>query len=375
VRGLAAEGFRMEILSFEKPEDLLRTDAVAALAEELSGLGIGWQRLSYHRRPTLPATGWDVIRGRRRIRAWMRARRGAGPGLVHARAYVSGLMGLVASGDPDHRLLFDMRGFWVDERIGGGYWSEGGPQARVGRWMERSILRGADRLVVLTRRSTLRLGELAGGVEPPPYTIVPTCVDLDRFVPGDPREARRALGLPDRPTLVHIGTLSGWYDGRLTMEVGRAFVQRTGGTFLILTRDRSHAQRLTESFDCPAHIRTVPAEEMPRWLRAADAGISLLTPSPAEEARYPTKVGEYLASGLAVLATPIGDLPELEDPELFRLMPPEGDPNAAAAWLETAAASATRAAGARRIAERHLGLPEGVRRLAELYRSLGIVPR
>jgi len=41
------------------------------------------------------------------------------------------------------------------------------------------------------------------------------------FVPAtDPAAVRRELGIGRGPVLIHIGTVTGWYDGRLTMAVG-----------------------------------------------------------------------------------------------------------------------------------------------------------
>ncbi|HKJ00992.1 MAG TPA: glycosyltransferase, partial [Longimicrobiales bacterium] len=283
VRHLRGRGVSLEILSFEKAE----TDGGgrrARLGRRLAEDGIGWTPLRYHGRPTLPATAWDVLAGRRHVRRWAVELRSRGRrGLVHARGYLPGLMGLEGKA-AGARLLFDMRGFWVDERIHGGYWTPTGAQARIGRWIEGRVLRGADHLVVLTRKSTERLPELAGGPHPP-YVVIPTCVDLERFVPAPAPEARRAeLGVGAGPVLLHVGTLSGWYDGPRTLEVARGFVDRTGGSFVVLTRDGDEVRRLCAGVGLDPLVRFVQPEDMPRWLQAADAGLALLRPSSSEDA-------------------------------------------------------------------------------------------
>ena len=377
VRRLRGLGFSIAILSFEKTADLGRVEALHDVREELGALGVPWVSRPYHKRPSLPATGWDVLSGRRVVRAWARAHQRAGTrGLVHARGYLPGLMGLGGAG-AGARLLFDMRGFWVDERIEGGYWAEGSVPVRLGRWVERALLHRADHLVLLARRGAARLPELAGGHEPPPWTVVPTCVDLTRFPVPDAAqvaEARRALGVGGDPVLVHIGTLTGWYDGEATMAVARAFVARTGGTFAVLTRDVDAARSLAAGAGVEAQVRSVPPEDVPRWLQAADAGLTLVRASPAKNASLPTKLGEYLATGLAVLGTPVGDMDELEDGKVLRLFRPGGSVDEAAAWLATAARAPVRAKSARAIAEAHLDLEDGVRKLAGVYTALGVQP-
>lgn len=374
VRGLARRGFSLGILSFEKPDDLARAGAVEALEAELAADGVAWARRRYHRRPTLPATGWDVLAGRRLVARWARRRRA--PGIVHARGYLPGAMALAAGdrGAP-HRILFDMRGFWVDERVEGGYWDARGPEAALGRRVERTVLAAADHVVLLTRRAAGHLPRLAGGAEPPPWTVVPTCVDLDRFAPRPPEAARKALGLGSGPVLIHTGTVTGWYDGPTTMRVGRAFEERTGGRFVVLTRDEEQAQALAAEAGARPVIRRASPEEVPAWLAAADAGLALVRPGVSKEASFPTKVGEYLAAGLAVLATPVGDLPALARDDVLRLLELGApDVDGAVAWLAGAAGEPGRVAAARGLAERHLGLEEGVERLAEVYRGLGVRP-
>jgi Glycosyl transferase 4-like domain len=245
VRGLSARGFSMEILSFEKPHDLADTLRRDAVREELRGLGVPWVALRYHKRPSLPATAWDVLAGRRRVARWARGRSRAGPpAVVHARGYLPGLMGLAGRGS-GAKLLFDMRGFWVDERIEGGYWSPASLPARLGRWAERLLLREADHLVMLTHRGVERLRTWPGGGPAAPCTVVPTCVDLERFrLAEGPDAARADLGLAPGPVLVHTGTLTGWYDGRSTMRVAKAFLRIAGGTFVVLTRDVAAAEAL-----------------------------------------------------------------------------------------------------------------------------------
>lgn len=375
VLGLARRGFGLEILSFEKPSDLSNPEASRHLADRLAVDDVGWTPLRYHKRPSLPATAWDVLTGRRAVGSWARTVRGR-PSLVHARGYLPGLMGL-AGQSSGARLLFDMRGFWVDERIEAGYWPAEGLPARLGRRAERRLLREADHLILLTAKAASRLTRLSGGVTPPPSTVVPTCVDMSRFVPASDAErdsARARFGLGGGPVLIHTGTLTGWYEGERTMEVARAFVERTGGSFVVLTRDVADADRLARGAGVKAMVRSVASSEVPDWLKAADAGLALVRCLPSKEASFPTKVGEYLAAGLAVLSTPVGDLETLRDAKALRLIRPGEDTASSVDWLMEAVADPARRASARALAEGYLDLDTGVHALTGVYRSLGLSP-
>jgi glycosyltransferase involved in cell wall biosynthesis len=379
VRALRARGFRVELLSFEKPADLVDGRRLAALEAALHAADIPWTRLPYHKRPSVPATAWDVALGRRHVGAWARALRREGrTGIVHARGYLPGLMGLGARRRGGVRLLFDMRGFWVDERIEGGYWRPGSLPVRMGRRVERALLREADHLILLARRAADRLAELSGGAELPPWTVIPTCVDLERFRPPASRaEARAALALGDGPVLLHLGTLTGWYDGPATLAVAHAFLRRCGGRVVILTRDAAEARTLATAAGVEARVASAEPAEVPRWLQAADAGLALVRASPSKDASFPTKIGEYLATGMAVLATPVGDIGALADGTVLGLHRVDGRPAEAvarsAAWLAGAVAHPERAAKARALAQATVGLDAGIDALAGVYAALGVV--
>lgn len=376
VRALSARGFALELLSFEKPVDLADGRRLDALEGALRAQGIPWSRLTYHKSPSLPATAWDVLQGRRRVAAWARALRREGRrGIVHARGYLPGLMGLGARRRGGVRLLFDMRGFWVDERIEGGYWAPDSLPVRLGRRVERALLREADHLILLARRAADRLADLAGGAPPPPWTVIPTCVDLERFRPPTRRaDARAALDLGDGPVLVHLGTLTGWYDGPATLEVARAFLARTGGRFVVLTRDVAEARALVAEAGIEARVASAQPAEVPSWLQASDAGLALVRTSPSKDASFPTKIGEYLATGMAVLGTPVGDIGELADDRVLGLYQPSEGAGASAAWLDAAVCDGEREGRARALAEATVGLEAGVDALSRVYTTLGVEP-
>ncbi|HKJ00802.1 MAG TPA: hypothetical protein VJ997_00065, partial [Longimicrobiales bacterium] len=72
------------------------------------------------------------------------------------------------------------------------------------------------------------------------------------------------------------------------------------------------------------------------------------------------------------LATPIGDLPDFEDPRCMRLLGDGDDPAEAVAWLAASARDSGRVPAARALAEARLGVDKGGDDLYEVYRRLGV---
>jgi hypothetical protein len=363
---LAALGFEIEILSFEKefPENEIRE-----MSERLSRHGVAWAPLQYHNRPSLTATIFDLAVGA--SHAFRRAKQSQGV-IIHARSYLPALMALPAK-KLGARLLFDTRGLWVDERIESGRWKRNSFVVRLARMAEKACVREADSFVHLTSKTQEGLAKNVPDVELAPYSVIPTCADLERFTPPeDLQSAREIVGLPNVPTLVHSGTISGWYLSDLTFQVGAEFVKQTGGTFLVLTREEELARELSSRHGVDAVIRSVRPSEMGDWLRACDAGIALVRPSFAKTASCPTKVGEYLGVGLAVAVTGgVGDLEEQLGASNVAAVVSESD--GAASIVENLIqkiGSTGRVPEARAISEKIWDLHRGVEKYQGIYRDL-----
>src|SRR2546430_2396824 len=178
LRELVAGGVRMWLLTFEPQR--WSAAAVAEWRERLRAEGIEWHMLRYHKRPTLPATLYDVARGALRAAAIVRRER---IDLIHARSHVAAAMGALAKRMSGARLIFDCRGLLAEEYVDSGNWRAGGILYRMTKAAERWIFRAADGLVVLTDRAREMLGGSAAAVE-----VIPCCVDWNRFAEAEPAE-------------------------------------------------------------------------------------------------------------------------------------------------------------------------------------------
>ena len=374
VLGLAALGYRMSLVSFEKAGNLRDRESVTSLRQVLEEAGVQWYPMRYHRRPSLVATAYDVLQG---IRRGLRIHRDSGVELLHARSYVAGLMAREIGARVGAPWIFDMRGFWVDERIEAGLWNDGSLVVRLARATERSLLGKADALVHLTHQGARLARELAPGVSLPRTTVIPTCVDLKRFKPVENRdELRRQFGVERGPVLIYIGSLSTWYLAELTLRVGGDFVRRTGGSFVVLTREVEFVRALSEGLGVRPVIESVAYDRVPSWVAMADVGLALVRPGYAKRASAPTKVGEYLACGLAVMATAgVGDLDDhFEGSEVAMTVPASEEPEGIVDRILAALDVPQRVAKARLLAEANYDLRSGIHGLAALYEGLGAEP-
>lgn len=306
LEGLAGAGYGIHLLTFEPRA--LSDDESRAWRERMARKGIAWHWRRYHKRPTLPATAFDVLVGI--FTGWTLIRKHR-IGLVHARSHVPGVMGLWLKRLTGVKLLFDVRGLMAEEYVDGGAWTEGGGLFRLTKRVERSLLQGADGIVVLTHE-VKRLfdqwysDELAGKA----LEVIPCCVDT-----GSMRRRERELaptGSSEIVNLVYAGKLGGWYPTREMVDfvvAAREFIPNL--TWRVLTQSDSRELReisAEQGLVGAMSIDRVAPEALPVEFAKARLGLCLYRRKHSAAACSPTKVAEYLAAGLPVVATAgIGD--------------------------------------------------------------------
>jgi glycosyltransferase involved in cell wall biosynthesis len=309
LRELVRGGVAMSLLTFEPdPQEKW----IAEWRERLRSEGIAWHMLRYHKRPTLPATLFDIAAG-----AWRSSRivRRERIDILHARSHVGAVIGALAKKLTSARLIFDVRGFLPEEYVDSGNWPKDGVLFRLTKAAERWLYDAADGFVVLTARARETL--FPNGAGGKPVEVIPCCVSAERIAPRSDRDAvRQELGVSDRNVFVYIGALVGYYLLRETVEL-LAMARQKDASVNALVLTHGHAAPIVAELERHGFkandyrvMRAEPAD-VPMFLGAADVALSLIRPSYPRIASSPTKFAEYLAAGLPVISTAgIGDLDE-----------------------------------------------------------------
>lgn len=313
LRELAAGGIEVFLLTFEAQlAEKWQPEELAAARKQLADVGIRWFYLPYHKRPSVPATAYDIAQGARMA---ARLARQYGIGVLHARAHVPLAMALLARRVTKCRLVFDIRGLMAEEYADAGIWTERSAPFRAVKRLERAGIRRADQIVVLTKRMRDWLTE-QGLKSAEQIEVIPCCVDFARF------DESAAIENPaERFEVVYAGSVTGLY---LLEEMGRFFLkireQRADAFLRIMTKGASAeaAARLLsvglkeEDF----WIGAVEPAAVPAYLRRARLGLSFRKRTFSQIAASPTKVPEYLAAGLPVVCNAgIGDTDDLVNQE------------------------------------------------------------
>lgn len=178
----------------------------------------------------------------------------------------------------------------------------GTAKGAVATWLFRRLLSHVDALLVLTPEARARLDALSPAKD---TVLIPMCVERD-FLVGDlpkPRDAFR---------LLYTGTHA---ESRGLDEVFRAAAEahRRGARFELTSIGATFAEvRRLERLDAVRYLRgagvltlagRTTRDDMPRILSTHHVGLCLIPPEPVFLESTPTKLIEYMAGGLYVLAT------------------------------------------------------------------------
>ncbi len=373
-----ADRYAITIVSYEKPSDLLDHARRHAMAQRLRVRGIRWIPLRYHRWPSIPATGWDVLCGLA-VAGWLC--RGRRIDLIHARGYVASVIAAVLQRLAGPAFLFDMRGFWPEEKVEAGHWRRTGLAYRMAKRWERRFFERAEAIVSLTEAGA-RLFERLGYRIPSATAVrvIPTCADLARFVPGPKDPAMlRWLGLEDSTVIGCVGTLSNWYLREPTLACLARLARRLPRAKVLFISRESHAALRQDALAAGLtedQLVCARAEfsEMPEYLRLLDLAVFFISPTFSKQGSAATKLGELLASGIPVVINDgVGDSGRIVRASGAGTVLPDVGPE----HLEEAMAQIQGLLGnpevirrCREAAERHFDLRQGVMRYEALYELL-----
>lgn len=321
LEGLAEKGHEITVISFEKSEfrnQKSEKGKLIAKSQKLTAI-----QLKYHKSPPLLSTLYDLHCLRREVKKLLKTQQ---IDIIHCRSYVTSLIGLWAKRKYGVKFIFDMRGFWADERVEGGLWNLNNPVFRLiygyFKKMERQFLLKADATVSLTQNAKT---EIEQNILPERQInkstnqqinirVIPTCADLEHFHPekflsGKTSELRGKIGIqPTDFVLLYLGSLGTWYMLVEMLDFFEKLKQEIRNQkkckFLFLTKDQEILKEEIRKRSIPENeiiITSCPRSEVPNYIAVCDASIFFIIPTYSKKASAATKMGEIMAMGKPVI--------------------------------------------------------------------------
>jgi len=242
--------------------------------------------------------------------------------MIHCRSYVAAEIGLFLKTRFGARFLFDMRGFWADEKKDSGAWNQTNPFFRqVYKYYKRKegqYLHNADHTIVLTEAAKIEMQNWPGYNASLPLLVIPCCADMDHFSLTDREQksaARKKIGLSgDDLVLSYLGSVGTWYmlDEMLlffksvkTNFPSARFLFITPTPAIVIENKVRELNLDTNDF----LITEVERSEVPVTVKASDINVSFIKPVYSKISSSPTKLGEVLSMGIPVICNSgVGDV-------------------------------------------------------------------
>ncbi len=323
LRGLAAMGHQIHLVSCEKPANYERNKAL--IQEICDHATIQWFPITYTKNPPVLSTLWDLYR-MKRLSKQLHSKHHFN--IIHCRSYLTTLIGIEVRKSNVAKILFDMRGFWVDERVEGGIWKLSNPVFRIIynylKRKEKEMLVTADAIVSLTNKALPIIKSIQGKTNKGQIIkVIPCCVDTEHFNIKNisalqKKEVYSLFKIPETSfVLSYLGGIGTWYLPSEMMDFfARLLVRFPTALFFFITQEEAQPlYDLAKEKGIPTTsviVTKATRKEVPLYLSISNASLFFIKPSFSKQASSPTKQGEIMSMGVPLICNKgIGDTDQI----------------------------------------------------------------
>jgi glycosyltransferase involved in cell wall biosynthesis len=324
--GLSSSGFEISIVSAEKKLNLSKN--LSQIKSKIQENNIAWEFISYRNSIPLLSQALNFFSLLFLVKKLFRKNDYQ---IIHCRSYIPALIGLYLKKKSNIKLIFDMRGFWADERLDGKIWSLNNPihtaLYRFFKIKEKQLFESADAIVSLTQTAKDYIIN-SFQIEENKICVIPCCVDTDLFSlkevkSSEQERIRKNLGIDDTNfVLSYLGSIGTWYLLKEMLLFFKSLLtQYSNAKFLIITQDSS-VMILKEvsnlNIDVSKIIITSAQRTgIPLLVSLSTLSIIFIKPVFSKIASSPTKLGEIMSLGIPVIANAgVGDMKNVLNSEI-----------------------------------------------------------
>jgi colanic acid biosynthesis glycosyl transferase WcaI len=231
------------------------------------------------------------------------------------------------------KFVLEIRDLWPESIVATGQGSTSSLAYRgIGAVVE-FLYNRADQFIAVTDGIKETLVE-SHGINPEMVNVVRAGVDPESLKSSlDQQSSKEKLGLQGKFVVTYLGTV-GYAHGLDSMiEVANQLRTDHPDITLLIVGTGAEEQAISElvsdqGFENIKILGQKPRSELPDILKASDIGLALLRPSEVFKTAVPTKIYEYMATGLPVLTNVAGETTRIITESKAGIAIPEGDATA-----------------------------------------------
>ena len=314
IEGLSKQDISFTIVSVEKPNRILNAESL--IRKRLDMNNISWYWFNFSSNPPIFSTLYTLWKIYRKVKNLTNKKQQS---IIHCRSYLTMLVGILFK-SKDTKIIFDMRGFWPDERVEGGVWNMKNPfyhmVYKFFKRKEKLFISKSDAIVVLTEKAEQIIRSKYNGTISLDITVIPCSVSTNHFDYNKmvKLESRKKLNLDSDQVIVsYVGSIGTWYMLDEMMDFFHILMKSNSNVMILFITlddkriiiDRAKLRNMDTS-----KILVIPSTymDMPNILSVSDYSLYFIKPSFSKMASSPTKLGEILALGIPVVTNAgVGD--------------------------------------------------------------------
>ena len=326
IREISKQGYKYTLISFEKEEryQKFRANIQAICAES----DINWHPIKYAGQIPILSTIWNVYRLKKKV---FKIHSKTPFDLFHSRSHIPSLVAQMLQKQKNVPYVFDMRGFWADERVDGGVWNLSNPIfKKVFTYFKRKeieFIQEANAIVSLTENgkneilswqhlesTPIKLRTKILDVE-----VIPCCVDVDLFNPEKidlsyQQRIREQLEITENDFILgYVGSIGTWYMLPEMLDFFKIMQTKIPNSKFLFITNEPKEKIITVANQKKINIQNIIVtscihKEVPTYISLFTVSIYFILPAYSKKASSPTKQAELMSMGVPIVCNSnVGD--------------------------------------------------------------------
>jgi glycosyltransferase involved in cell wall biosynthesis len=318
--GLTKYGYEFTIISFDKPDLYQKNKNL--INDICKANNIQWISLPYTKKPPILSTIYDLYKLFFFIKSYFKKN----PfDMIHCRSYLVAIVGNAISKKFNVKMLFDIRGFWADEKVDSKSWDIKKPIFKkvydFFKKKEKILFKESDAIVCLTSASKNYILKNHGEyVNESKIQVIPCCVDTSLFVKQNDeiQKTKKELGINTTDfVLCYLGSVGTWYElGHMFQFFNLLSKKIDNAKFLFVSNSPKDIIE-EEAIKQGTNINNIvvlnsPRKDVPKYLSICDLSVFFYKNVYSAKGCSPTKQGELMSMGIPLVCNSgIGDTSEI----------------------------------------------------------------
>jgi glycosyltransferase involved in cell wall biosynthesis len=315
--GLTKLGYKVTILSCEKANKL--NEHGEAIKNLFAKENIEWHYHLFSTKPPLVSKLYDLYVINAKAKKLQKQK---SFDIVHCRSYMSAMVGMRLQNKYGLKFIFDMRGFWVNERVDGGLWNLKNPiYSRIYgalKNFERKAITNADAIICLTKAGIRDMGTWSYIDDKVKKKIhhITTCCDINAYKNSFENRKTRVFDELNMD-FIYIGSIGPWHSfDLLSLFIKTVYNNFSSSKFKLIINSGAEQMKSfiqeNKMDESRIILKSVPHRQIPTELTDTDIAFFFIPKQYSKIASSPTKMGEMLSAGLPIITgDKIGDVTEL----------------------------------------------------------------